>query len=876
MRKLYHCGRTGELTAITVGGRTRGFFASLRMTVLWGGVLIAVAHGRFSVMAQAPAFAEVTVHDPSVVRDGENVYVFGSHLASAKTADLMKWTQISTSPAAGNKLVPNAAVEFSEVLTWAQTNTFWAPDVIRLGDGKYYMYYCACRGDSPRSALGLAVADSIEGPYKHVAVLLRSGMSGASEDGTPYDATKHPNVVDPAVFFDQAGKLWMVYGSYSGGIFILEMDPATGRQKPGQGYGKKLIGGNHARIEGGYVLYAPKSGYYYLFVSFGGLDAVGGYNMRVGRSRNPDGPYVDAAGKDLATVAGAPGTLFDDASIAPHGVKLMGGYQFLAVAGEPLGASRGYVSPGHNSAYRDADTGKLFNVFHTRFVGRGEQHEVRVHQMFINAEGWPVVAPHRYAGETIAAANAALVPGDYKWISHGKDIAAGAKTSSVITLQADGTITGAVTGTWQLSGDYYITLALWGVIYRGVVVRLWDDDQRVWVQAFSALSDDGTAWWGSKVAALAVDAAPTITVQPQNRSVYAGDAVMLTVAAEGEPPPTFQWRKNGVDILGATGASYSIAQVSAADAGSYTVVVANAHGTVTSAIAALTVEEPPSGDGRSRFLGIATRARCGAGNAVTIGGFVIEGKASKRVLIRAVGPTLTTQGIGEAEVLADPVITVHDARSGNAVIATNDDWGQNANAADIVAESARLGMAALAAGDTRSSALLQSLPPGVYTFVVSAKGASSGVVLLEVYDLDAASGGSRFVSIATRAAAGTGNGVAIGGFVIEGEEPKRVLVRAVGPTLTTQGIGEAEVLADPMVTLHRGAATIAAGDDWGGEANAAAIVTTGARIGATPLAQNDTKSSALLMTLAPGAYSFVVRGKGETSGVVLLEVYDAD
>ncbi len=823
-----------------------------------------------------PAFSEVTVHDPSVVREGGAFYVFGSHLAAARTTDLMNWTQIATSPAAGNALVPNAAVEFSEVLAWAQTNTFWAPDVVRLGDGKFYMYYCACRGDSPRSALGLAVADSIEGPYRHVAVLLRSGMSGTSEDGTPYDATKHPNVVDPAVFFDQAGKLWMVYGSYSGGIFVLEMDPATGRQKPGQGYGRKLMGGNHARIEGGYVLYSPESDYYYLFVSFGGLNAADGYNIRVGRSRNPDGPYVDAIGTDLATVAGAPGTVFDDASIAPHGVKLMGGYQFLHVTGEPRTTSRGYLSPGHNSAYRDPDTGKYFNVFHTRFVGRGEQHEVRVHQMFINADGWPVVTPHRYAGETIASANAALVPGDYKWISHGKDISGAAKTSAVVTLQANGSITGAVTGTWQLSGDHFISLALSGVIYRGVLVRLWDDDNGVWVQAFTALSDDGTAWWGSKVAAVAVDAPPTITMQPQSRSVSVGDAVTFTVAADGSPPPTFQWKKNGVDLAEETGASYSIGSVSAADAGSYTVVVTNASGAVTSAIAALTVAEAPAGGGGSRFLGIATRARCGIGNDVTIGGFVITGSASKRVLIRAVGPTLTTQGIGEAEVLADPMIAVHDARKGNEVVATNDDWGQNANAAEITAEAARLGIAALAASDTRSSALLKELPPGVYTFVVSAKEGVPGVVLLEVYDLEAAGRGSRFASIATRAAAATGNGVAIGGFVIEGEAAKRVLVRAVGPTLTTQGLREEEVLADPVVELHRGAPTIAENDDWGSNANAATIVATGARIGATPLAAMDTKSSALLLTLAPGPYSFVVRGKNETSGVVLLEVYDAD
>jgi arabinan endo-1,5-alpha-L-arabinosidase len=108
------------------------------------------------------------------------------------------------------------------------------------------------------------------------------------------------------------------------------MDPATGLPLPGQGYGKKLTGGNHARIEGAYILYSPESDYYYLFLSFGGLAADGGYNIRIGRSRDPDGPYHDAAGNDLIEARGAPGTIFDDASIEPYGVKLMGNWQFLS------------------------------------------------------------------------------------------------------------------------------------------------------------------------------------------------------------------------------------------------------------------------------------------------------------------------------------------------------------------------------------------------------------------------------------------------------------------------------------------------------------------------------------------------------------------
>ncbi len=133
--------------------------------------------------------------------------------------------------------------------------------------------------------MGVAVADKVDGPYKDLGIILKSGMwDQPSEDGTIYDARVHPNVVDPDTFYDAEGKLWMVYGSYSGGIFILEMDESTGKPVAGQGYGKKLLGGNHSRIEGPYMYYSPQTKYYYLFLSYGGLDATGGYNMRVARS----------------------------------------------------------------------------------------------------------------------------------------------------------------------------------------------------------------------------------------------------------------------------------------------------------------------------------------------------------------------------------------------------------------------------------------------------------------------------------------------------------------------------------------------------------------------------------------------------------------
>ncbi len=449
--------------------------------------------------AATVAFTNVSVHDPSVIKAADAYYVFGSHLAAAKSTDWMNWSRIADGVNAGNPLFNNVTVALSEALAWAQADTLWAPDVAKLDDGKFYMYYSACKGDSPRSALGVAIADKVDGPYVNKQLLLKSGMWGeASPDGTVYDATRHPNVVDPNVFRDNGGKLWMVYGSYSGGIFILEMDPATGLQKPGQGYGKHLMGGNHARIEGAYVLYSPDSKYYYLFVSFGGLDANGGYNIRVARSLSPDGPYVDAAGTDMATVKANPALpLFDDASIAPHGQKLMGNHQYALVAGE-TGAALGYVSPGHNSAYYDAVTGKYFLVFHTRFPGQGEAHEVRVHEMFINGDGWPVVAPFRYVPTSADVAPADAV-GTYKVINHGKDISAAIKQSQVIRLAAGGAVSGALAGSWVQQGGNKVSIALPdGTTYNGVLSLQWNSNANAFVTTFTVQSKAGVSLWGAR------------------------------------------------------------------------------------------------------------------------------------------------------------------------------------------------------------------------------------------------------------------------------------------------------------------------------------------------------------------------------------------
>ena len=274
----------------------------------------------------------VAVHDPSIIKAEDGFYyIYGSHMAAAKSKDLIDWTLISRDASNGGcTLVENVQTEMKEALSYARTNTFWAPDVVQLADGKYYMYYCTCQGSSPLSTLGYAVADKPEGPYKNLGIILKSGYGG-------YNATYYPNVIDPCLFYDKEDRLWMVYGSYSGGIFILEMDKQTGLPLEGQangGYGTKLLGGNHARIEAPYIMYSPDTDYYYLFLSFGGLNANDGYNIRVARSRNPDGPYEDALGQQMIRCMGRPGSFFNDPDYAPYGVKLMGGYEFRAAEGD--------------------------------------------------------------------------------------------------------------------------------------------------------------------------------------------------------------------------------------------------------------------------------------------------------------------------------------------------------------------------------------------------------------------------------------------------------------------------------------------------------------------------------------------------------------
>ncbi|WP_339897725.1 LamG-like jellyroll fold domain-containing protein [uncultured Gilvimarinus sp.] len=512
------------------------------------------------------SYNDIAVHDPSVIRAEDGTfYVVGSHLGFAKSTDLVNWELVANGVDDANPLFNTYATEIAEGIEWTGGHVgSWASDIIRLADGRYYFYYNHCANpeseeglcNAPHSYLGVAVSDNVEGPYEDQGIFLYSGQTDEQMQGDygvgdleSFDAFVHPNVIDPTAFFDKDGQLWMSYGSYSGGIFVLKMDETTGMPEPGQGYGTHIIGGDHSSIEGSFIYYSPESDYYYLFTSFGGYEAADGYNIRVARSRTPDGPYMDAAGNDVANARGG----WD--AIAPYGNKMMGGFIFQSLAGSDS-ESRGYLAPGHNSAYYDDETGKHYLITHTRFPNRGEGHAIRVHEMWVNNDGWLVASPQRYApieGDNLV--DYQDIVGDFQIINHGKDINREAHLSQAATFNADGSIIGEVNGRYTLYADQpeRITITLEdGTVFEGNAAWQWDPRLQALIPTFTALSEQGASLWGIQLPAKSdgeiMDAIADDLVLPE---MFKGNQIALPTA--GARGASISWSSDNAKVISAGG-----------------------------------------------------------------------------------------------------------------------------------------------------------------------------------------------------------------------------------------------------------------------------------------------------------------------------------
>ena len=268
-----------------------------------------------------------------------------------------------------------------------------------------------------------------------------------------------------------------------------------------------------------------------------------------------------------------------------------------------------------------------------------------------------------------------------------------------------------------------------------------------------------------------------------------------------------------------------------------------------------------------RLVNNSTRARAGSGDQVAIAGFVITGEESKPVLIRAVGPSLA--GFGVPGAVAAPVLELFQSGQPTA-LARNTGWSIGGSAPTLAAAAARVGAFPLDTG-TADAALLTTLAPGAYSAVISSADARAGVGLVEVYDLSGAVLGQRISNLSVRAFAGADADTLIVGVVVQGTVPKRLLIRAVGPGLTPFGV--TGVVEKPRLAVFSGAVEVARNLGWSTSPDAAGITQAALAAGAFPLA-NGSADSALLINLAPGAYTAQVSGVAGTTGVALVEVYE--
>ena len=359
---------------------------------------------------------------------------------------------------------------------WGE-NCFWAPEVYER-EGKFYLLYTARWAEKHSLRIGLAVADSPLGPFVCEGLIVQSPAGWRT-----------PNAIDPQALFAE-DRLWLVYGSYGLGLYLLELDPATGLRKDGFVYadfaaGKVSFGdyyGTHlasGSLEGGVLHYErdvpvlengqwTKKNYYYLMCSFGSLSSA--YNMRCARSETPEGPSTDVNGNPVVCSTDI-GT----------GNKMLGSFRW---ENDPVD----YFCPGHNDMFVTSAGVRLI-AYHCRtnyFIDKKLSRSNNFHYLYLgqfdyNSDGWPVMNANRYAGEELQD----VTDEELLNITAGKFEAVlfrqGVETAEAkrVVLRKDGTLDGAYKGRWKMYGSRYISIETQGDEFSGVVMPAWIDHQSV-------------------------------------------------------------------------------------------------------------------------------------------------------------------------------------------------------------------------------------------------------------------------------------------------------------------------------------------------------------------------------------------------------------
>ena len=402
-------------------------------------------------------------HDPAIYQDEVTgkYYIYSTGGMCRESEDLIHFTK--------EEKVVKGVPEEAKKLTGG--DAIWAPDIVKVG-AEYRLYCSNSSWGSRNSCIFLAVSDRPEGPFTPRDIVV---WTSEELEVNAIDANIITNVL--------TGQQYLLYGSFWGGCHMLKLDTETGLSaEPGTGVcvarRPKWMDG---AIEGPYMVYNKDTGYYYLFVSYGSLK--NDYNIRVGRSKNITGPFLDHNGRDMTDVED------EDNAV---GYMLACGYHFED--------SEGHMGPGHNSVLHNY-AGEWFLVCHIRrynFKKEGPA-DLQIQRMFWTKDGWPVVLPEPYAGEEKTALTREELVGQYERIRLQPTLPQGVLNAVPMELLEDGRmICCSIQGHWNLQEDNLLTITYGSRTEELYVVPVWDQELKKETLAFTGKDNGGIALWGKK------------------------------------------------------------------------------------------------------------------------------------------------------------------------------------------------------------------------------------------------------------------------------------------------------------------------------------------------------------------------------------------
>ena len=415
-------------------------------------------------------------HDPAIYRDpvSGDYFAYCTHRSIYRSPDLINWRHIG-------RIMEEVTPE--EAFAWTGSNGLWAPDIIKVGDE--YRLYCSNSSFGVQlSCIYLAVSDKPEGPFTYRGIVVKTNSH------SPVNAIDANLVAD-----EKTGEQYMAYGSFWGGIKLLKLDSETGlaadntEAEDGRTADTALGVTIACRpkwcdggVEGAYIRYNPDTGYYYLFVSYGSLSSD--YNIRVGRSREVTGPYLDYNGRPM--------TDMEDYDLRT-GTMIACGYRFAN--------SQGWMGPGHNSVLCTGSD--WFLVCHIRPYALYQPVDSTMHvRRILWVDGWCVVSPENYAGEFPQAVPHDAIAGRYEWITLSPAMPQSVIGSAPATLTVSGTmhISSYTRCKWELRGDNELFIDMQGGhTIRARVLPAWDHENLRPALVITGLTNDGVAVWAKRV-----------------------------------------------------------------------------------------------------------------------------------------------------------------------------------------------------------------------------------------------------------------------------------------------------------------------------------------------------------------------------------------